>query len=774
MILVSRFSWYLVSCLALSIYRSFSTFVNDARPLVSRNDSADFIHIGLTLDHYSIKDALLLINSIISSSINSSYLSFHIVAVERSLDTAESLKTEINQLFQSCFLSSYPIKLHYEILPYYLHSDSGFYHQMYVKLKKEKHHWNSPLGTDMIRFYLPELFPSLPRLLYIDNDIMITCCLEEVYFSNLQDKVIGIALDDLHWATVTQFRRHYNASHPLVIQHMRYNHSKEMYTKKNDHRAVEDQEFFKAVPRYPNDGVLLFNVPLYRKYQILESLNELAATNAHEYVVNIGTQQFTTLLMHDRWMELTPRANLRHFPNMARGYLMWFYYNGIIHYAGMFKPKLLCNLLEYKENFLRIMTFTPYIQNHYQLLQQCFQAPSSPSSPSSSSSPQSSQVAKTIIQSKSHDNIMNNELYLKYFNHKCPLDSSNLLILPENLYELFILFRLLAYLYNDDPYVYLRIGDLSIKESQWKYDDYQTLIESKYDFPLWKHRKDLVNTTFTNSIQTILSSKPSRREKFQEFIQNYQLACLRKRAEKALDTDFVTLVDQLLLFESIWSFRVYHPIEPVPLLKNKDSIRMQYNLLDNSIETMPKTISSYKNIIRPIQQSDSAYIIDETKKKKKSPSANERSFRLRPAEVCQKPYINKFEANQSPNSCIDILQDIKSEGRRHWEMASIVIDLKESESNEEIMRIKTTEEIVYGLDLIFMRPRIILIAFTVHKWNSDVFQAFRDASKRISQYLTRYGYIIRQNFDESKLFDLSCEAEMRLYIWAVRMNLFEL
>lgn len=87
------------------------------------------------------------------------------------------------------------------------------------------------------------------------------------------------------------------------------------------------------------------------------------------------------------------------------------------------------------------------------------------------------------------------------------------------------------------------------------------------------------------------------------------------------------------------------------------------------------------------------------------------------------------------------------------------------------MRIKTTEEVLYGLDLIFMRPRIILIAFTVQKWNSDVFQAFKEANKRISQYLTRYGYIIRQNFD---LFDLSCDAEVRLYIWAVRMNLFEL
>ena len=35
-------------------------------------------------------------------------------------------------------------------------------------------------------------------------------------------------------------------------------------------------------------------------------------------MVGLGTQQFTVLALHDRWVELTPRANLRHFPDMAR------------------------------------------------------------------------------------------------------------------------------------------------------------------------------------------------------------------------------------------------------------------------------------------------------------------------------------------------------------------------------------------------------------------------------------------------------------------------
>jgi hypothetical protein len=57
---------------------------------------------------------------------------------------------------------------------------------------------------------------------------------------------------------------------------------------------------------------------------------------------------------------------------MARDYLTWFYYIGFLHYAGMFKPKLLCERTIYKENFLRTMTYTPFIQSHLILTQQCF------------------------------------------------------------------------------------------------------------------------------------------------------------------------------------------------------------------------------------------------------------------------------------------------------------------------------------------------------------------------------------------------------------------
>jgi len=102
-------------------------------------------------------------------------------------------------------------------------------------------------------------------------------------------------------------------------------------------------------------------------------MNEIAQKNGEgEYVVNLGTQQFTVLALWDRWKELTPRANLRHFPDMARGYLMWFYYNGFLHYAGQHKPKQLCltTTMENAQNrvpYLRVMSYTAWALSNYQV-----------------------------------------------------------------------------------------------------------------------------------------------------------------------------------------------------------------------------------------------------------------------------------------------------------------------------------------------------------------------------------------------------------------------
>jgi lipopolysaccharide biosynthesis glycosyltransferase len=319
------------------------------------------IHIGLAVDEKSSRDLLIVINSARKSAYDLQELAFHVIACGSDLEEAKLLAKQIDTSIKNCF----PSNISVEIVPFTLPRESGFYLQMINS--KHKSHWSSSTGADMARFYISSLFPSLDRILYVDNDVLITCCLEEIWVTHMAShQLVGVALDDLKWATVTQFQRQYNASHPLVAKNIRRESSGD------DHKPVTQEEFWKALPRYPNDGVLLFDVQKYNAMKILDALNEIAMANGHgDYVVGLGTQQFTVLGMHDRWVELTPRANLRHFPDMARGYLMWFLYNGLIHYAGAAKPRQLCLLEGKVENEHRLRTYVPWASNVLELNQRC-------------------------------------------------------------------------------------------------------------------------------------------------------------------------------------------------------------------------------------------------------------------------------------------------------------------------------------------------------------------------------------------------------------------
>lgn len=141
---------------------------------------------------------------------------------------------------------------------------------------------------------------------------------------------IGIVLDDLKWAVRTQFRAHYNASHPIVMKTIRRNitenyiyddvrvlnsnysydvaknipgstyyndlltneesmilSSKNVLQNSNNKGIVTHDEFSKKVPRYPNDGVLLIDVKKYNARNILSYIDRIAAANAREYVVGV-------------------------------------------------------------------------------------------------------------------------------------------------------------------------------------------------------------------------------------------------------------------------------------------------------------------------------------------------------------------------------------------------------------------------------------------------------------------------------------------------------
>lgn len=474
-------------------------YSNGLDSAIKKHDKDRLIHVAVTIDKSSIKDSLLVLHSAVRSAQYPSSVVLHALACGVSQDEANSLAEQLDAALENCLGNN-----RREILPFVLPETSGFKQQM--KTNKLSHHWTSPAGADMARFFLPKMFPHAERILYLDNDIIISCCLEEVFDTYFgENGIVGLALDDLKWSTSTQYRRHYNSTHPLVIKNMRRSGKKVRYIPTRDesggasprssamgagssrggvktpkgkkgpghmrggkaaraasagaalastpsvaapdstgerqepkasslgsastttgkamgmatskqhsvkhfrkeftsaavgpneeameatgqryrrqrHRRLKsvldknlheflnleevgEDEFLFHLPRYPNDGVMLFDVQRYNIANILGLMEEIATANGNgEYVVNRGTQQFTVLALWDRWVELSPRANLRHFPDMARGYMMWFLYNGIIHYAGQSKPGVVCTAEDAME--LRKMTYLPWTTSIYHM-----------------------------------------------------------------------------------------------------------------------------------------------------------------------------------------------------------------------------------------------------------------------------------------------------------------------------------------------------------------------------------------------------------------------
>ena len=100
--------------------------------------------------------------------------------------------------------------------------------------------------------------------------MLVTCCLEEIWATEMKSNhAVGIALDDLNWATVTQFNRQYNASHPLVGQNIRRAYNTQ---------PLSEKEFSDALPRYPNDGVLLIDVHNYNNMTPKKMCNMYSST----------------------------------------------------------------------------------------------------------------------------------------------------------------------------------------------------------------------------------------------------------------------------------------------------------------------------------------------------------------------------------------------------------------------------------------------------------------------------------------------------------------
>lgn len=140
--------------------------------------------------------------------------------------------------------------------------------------KRERQDLAAP--ANYARFYISQVFPSLRRFIYLDNDVMAQRSLSQLWEVDLGTSKVGMVHDCGSW-----FQNHvvklqnYNISHPVI-------------------KRIFGPEL-SSYHCHPNAGVMLVNERLRRKYKDLLEVERLLALNQKEFLYKLGSQPLVVL-----------------------------------------------------------------------------------------------------------------------------------------------------------------------------------------------------------------------------------------------------------------------------------------------------------------------------------------------------------------------------------------------------------------------------------------------------------------------------------------------
>lgn len=201
------------------------------------------------------------------------------------------------------------------------------------------------------RFYLPMLFPAFDRLLYLDNDVVVNCDVEDFYSMPLRTGASlqaeegsrrGVTPSHVSAQRVGQavigfvFERH--AHYRDYIQH-HFNLSNPFVRHKIGN--VEGDIFLNA-------GVFILDCKLWRAQSVTVEAEKVLARH-HDpllgplFSTRAGDQGLFFLLLQGRMAFLPPQVNMRRLPRRSMT-LLELGQTGVVHFAGTLQgdQMLLC------------------------------------------------------------------------------------------------------------------------------------------------------------------------------------------------------------------------------------------------------------------------------------------------------------------------------------------------------------------------------------------------------------------------------------------------
>ena len=264
------------------------------------------IEIVSIIDRNSTLQAFTKIHSIIESTAVPDLLHFRVL----SMTTA--IHFEISALFAKCFSTvSFESKVWQR--PKTLPKLSG--------KRFEKEHI-------FARFYLPEIFPDVMRFLYLDNDIIVTMDIQEVFNYSLEMRELGSfkLLENSTTSAIAAFCFEY---HPQYRAYVRHNFNL-------SHPLVNSTLSLRPTGFFLNAGVFTVDAHRWRMEKYTRKAEEIIRMNNEMYIYSnfIGDQGTFFLLLQDRIAYLPALFNLRRSPKRTILSLSDGTKKGVIHLAG--------------------------------------------------------------------------------------------------------------------------------------------------------------------------------------------------------------------------------------------------------------------------------------------------------------------------------------------------------------------------------------------------------------------------------------------------------
>ncbi|KAG0449158.1 hypothetical protein HPP92_027459 [Vanilla planifolia] len=230
-----------IHCLSLRLADEYSSNANARKqlpppemlPLLSDNSYQHFI---LSTDN--VLAASVVVNSVVSSSLRPEKIVFHVITDKKTypamhswfaLNSPSPAVTEVKGIHQFDWLTRENVLVLEAIESH--HGVRNHYHGNHMKGANitddpkafaSKLQARSPKYISLLnhlRMYLPELFPNLNKVVFLDDDVVIQRDLSPLWNINMEGKVnaaVETCRGDDKWVMSKRFHTYFNFSHPII------------------------------------------------------------------------------------------------------------------------------------------------------------------------------------------------------------------------------------------------------------------------------------------------------------------------------------------------------------------------------------------------------------------------------------------------------------------------------------------------------------------------------------------------------------------------------